>query len=67
MQGGDMSWLDSYIDRLTKDKQQVESAYRKVISKKVFEKAESQVTPSEKSVTVEEFQKLQSAHAHHSH
>lgn len=67
LQGGDMSWLDSYIDRLTKDKQQVESAYRKVISKKVFEKAESQVTPEEKSVTVEEFQKLQSAHAHHTH
>lgn len=67
LQGGDMSWLDSYIDRLTKDKQQVESAYRKVISKKVFEKAESQITPSEKSVTVEEFQKLQSEHAHHAH
>ncbi|MBN8861680.1 MAG: trigger factor [Sphingobacteriales bacterium] len=67
LQGGDMSWLDSYIDRLTRDKQQVESAYRKVLSRKVFEKAESQVTPAEKPITVEEFQKLQSEHAHHTH
>ncbi len=42
---GDMSWLGSYVDRLAQDKQQVENTYRRIISQKVFEKAESHVYP----------------------
>ncbi|MFT3703330.1 MAG: trigger factor [Agriterribacter sp.] len=64
---GDMSWLGSYVDRLTQDKQQVENTYRKIISQKVFEKVESQITPKEETITADAFQKLQSEHDHHHH
>ncbi|MBX3240538.1 MAG: trigger factor [Chitinophagaceae bacterium] len=64
---GDMSWLGAYVDKLTQDKQQVESAYRRILSQKVFEKAESQITPEEKPISREDFQKLQEEHQHHHH
>jgi len=64
---GDMSWLGSYVDRLAQDKQQVENTYRRIISQKVFEKVESQVTPKEESISAEAFQQLQQEHDHHHH
>ncbi len=64
---GDMSWLGNYVDKLLQDKQQVESAYRRILSQKVFEKVESQVTPQEKPISREDFQKLQEEHQHHHH
>lgn len=64
---GDMSWLGTYVDRLTQDKQQVENTYRKIISQKVFEKVESQITPQEQPISAEAFQKLQQEHEHHHH
>lgn len=64
---GDMSWLGSYVDRLAQDKQQVENTYRRIISQKVFEKTESQFTPAEKEISVEDFGKLQEEHQHHHH
>lgn len=64
---GDMSWLGSYVDRLTQDKQQVENTYRKIISQKVFEKVESQITTQEQPISAEAFQKLQQEHEHHQH
>lgn len=64
---GDMSWLGSYVDRLAQDKQQVENTYRRIISQKVFEKAESQFTPAEKEISIEDFRKLQEEHQHHHH
>lgn len=64
---GDMSWLGSYVDRLTQDKQQVENTYRRIISEKVFEKLESGVTPVEKPISQEAFAKLQEEHQHHQH
>ena len=62
--GGDMGWLDSYVDRMMKDEQQLESNYRRLLTEKVFEWAEKQVTPTEKKVAVADFLKLQEAHAH---
>ena len=62
--GGNLDWLDSYVERMMGDKQQVESAYQRVFSSKVLAWAASQAKPSEKKVTVEEFQKLQEKHQH---
>ncbi|HRP55491.1 trigger factor [Agriterribacter sp.] len=64
---GDMSWIDSYVDRLTKDQQQVENAYRKLISEKVFNQIESKATPAEQSISLDDFKKLQEEHQHHHH
>ncbi len=61
--GGDMSWLDSYIDRMMKDEKQVDASYRRLITDKLFIFSESQVKPAEKEVTGEELAGMQ--HHHH--
>lgn len=62
--GGNYDWLDSYVERMMGDKQQVESAYQRVFSTKVLEWAASQAKPVEKKVTASEFAALQSKHNH---
>jgi hypothetical protein len=62
--GGNFDWLDSYVDRMMGDKQQVESSYQRVFSGKVLEWAAKQATPQEKKVSASEFAELQSKHNH---
>ena len=62
--GGNMDWLDSYVERMMSDKQQVESAYQRVFSSKVLAWAGSQAKPAEKKVTASEFAELQGKHKH---
>lgn len=64
---GDLSWLGNYVDKLLQDKQQVEGAYRRILSQKVFEAVEAKLTPEEKPISREDFQKLQEEHQHHHH
>lgn len=64
MAGGDMSWLDSYIDRMMQDKKQVDRSYRKLITDKLFSWIESQVSKTEKVVTAEELAGIQHNHQH---
>lgn len=61
---GNFDWINSYIDRMMKDEKQVDSAYRKLITEKVFHWLENQVTPSEKEISAEEFTKMQHHHSH---
>ncbi|MEO6905243.1 MAG: trigger factor, partial [Ginsengibacter sp.] len=62
--GEDASWLESYIDRMMKDEKQVDSSYRRLITKKLFTWLETQVTPDEKEISSEEFLKMQEHHHH---
>jgi trigger factor len=62
--GEDMSWLDSYIDRMMKDEKQVDATYRRLITEKLFSWAESQTKPKEKKVSAEELAALQHNHQH---
>ena len=62
--GDDTSWLDSYIDRMLKDEKHVESTYRRILTDKMFNWAESQFTPTEKSVTPEELAGMMHNHQH---
>jgi trigger factor len=64
---GNIDWLDSYVDRMLKDEQQVESSYRRLVTEKLFDWAEKQVQVNEKPINSEEFLKLQDAHNHHTH
>ncbi len=63
--GEDTSWIESYVDRMMKDKKQVDSSYRKLITKKLFDWLEAQVTPEEKEISSEEFLTMQENHHHH--
>jgi trigger factor len=61
---GDTSWIESYIDRMMKDEKQVESSYRRLITEKLFNWAESQVKPVEQEVSGEELTAMQHNHQH---
>ncbi|MGN6541970.1 MAG: trigger factor [Ginsengibacter sp.] len=63
--GEDASWLESYIDRMMKDEKQVDASYRRLITEKLFNWLETQVTPEEKEISSEEFLKMQEEHHHH--
>jgi trigger factor len=62
--GDNTEWIDSYVERMTKDQQQVESAYRRIVTEKMFNWAEGQVKLNPKSIGVEAFAELQHAHSH---
>jgi trigger factor len=62
--GEDMSWLESYIDRMMKDEKHVDSTYRKMVTEKLFNWATSQAKPTEKKVTSEELVAMQHNHQH---
>ena len=64
---GNIEWIDSYVDSLMKDEQQVDGAYRKVITEKVFTWAEQQVQKDEKKISTDEFIKMNEAHQHEHH
>ena len=62
--GEDMSWLDSYVDRMMKDEKQVDATYRRLVTEKLFGWIESQTKPKEKKVTAEELTAMQHNHQH---
>ena len=61
---GNLDWLDSYIEKMMKDENQVDSTYRRVITEKIFNWAETQVVPEEKAISVDDFTKLMKEHEH---
>jgi trigger factor len=61
--GDDTSWLDSYVDRMMKDEKQVDASYRRLVTEKMFNWAESQAKPAEKTVSSDELNAMQ--HQHH--
>lgn len=62
--GGDNQWIESYIDRMMNDKKQIDSSYRKILTEKLFNFLETQVTPSEKQSSPEELLAMQHHHEH---
>jgi len=62
--GMNLDWIDGYVERMMKDEQQVDGAYRRVLTEKIFQWAETQVVPVEKVVSLEEFTKELDAHRH---
>ncbi len=62
--GDDTSWLESYVDRMMKDEKQIDATYRRMITEKLFGWMQSQVKPSEKVVTKDEFAAMMQNHQH---
>lgn len=65
--GEDQPWVNDYVERMMKDRKFVEDAYNRIQTQKIFEWAESQVRPTEKEISMEEFVKMQEEHQHHHH
>jgi trigger factor len=62
--GSNLEWIDGYVERMMKDEQQVDGAYRRVLTEKIFQWAATQVSPVEKVVSFDEFSKELEAHRH---
>lgn len=62
--GDNSEWLDNYIDRMMKDEKHVDSSYRKILTEKLFNFIETQVTPVEKESSPEELLAMQHHHEH---
>lgn len=63
----EQQWVTDYVDRMMKDRKYVEDAYTRLQSQKVFEWAETQIKPTPKDITAEDFEKMVSEHQHHHH
>jgi trigger factor len=59
-----MAWLDSYIDRMMKDKKYIDENYHRLLTEKLFGWAEGQVQYNEETVSAEEFLEKQHHHQH---
>ena len=62
--GEDTSWLDTYVDRMMKDEKQIEGSYRRLITEKLFNWAQSQVSAKEEAITLEGLAAIQHHHHH---
>jgi trigger factor len=63
----DQPWVTDYIEKMMKDKKYVEDSYHRIQTQKIFEWSETQVKPSDKDISAEEFTKMVEAHQHHHH
>ncbi len=61
--GDDTAWLDSYVDRMMKDEKQIDGTYRRLVTEKLFNWAQSQVNAKEEAITPEGLAAIQ--HHHH--
>jgi trigger factor len=63
----DQPWVNDYIERMMKDRKYMEDAYTRIQTQKIFEWADTQLKPTEKEITAEEFTKMAEEHQHHHH
>jgi len=62
--GDDTSWLDSYVDRMLQDEKQVDGTYRRLVTEKLFNWAQSQTSPKDADITPEGLAAIQHHHHH---
>jgi trigger factor len=60
-------WVNDYLDKMMKDRKFIEDAFSRIQIGKIFEWAETKITPAEKDISADEFTKMVEAHQHHHH
>jgi trigger factor len=60
-------WIADYVQRMMKDRKFVEDTVHRVRTERVFAWAETQVHPTEKPISRDEFRHLVEEHQHHHH
>lgn len=63
----EQDWVRDYVDRMMKDKKYVEDAYNRLQTQKLFDWAETQVTPQETPISKDEFIAMNAQHQHEHH
>lgn len=69
MQAGaeEQPWMADYVQRMMQDRKFVEDTAHRIRTEKVFAWAETQIRPTEKPISREEFRHLAEEHQHHHH
>ncbi len=63
--GDDAPWMESYMEKMSKDQKTMDETYRRLLFDKLFDKLEAVMEVKAQEVNEEEFAKLPSAHHHH--
>lgn len=63
----DQPWVNDYVEKMMKDRKYVEDAYNRIQTQKIFEWAASQVNPTDKAISAEDFNHMVEEHQHHHH
>jgi trigger factor len=66
-QGDDQPWVEDYVNKMMQDKRFVEETYQNQRTNKMLQWIETQVSPTDKAITAEDFNKLNEEHKHHHH
>ena len=61
----DAPWMETYLEKMTKEEKTMDETYRNLLFGKLFAKLEKDIDVAEKQVTQEEFAAIQPAHHHH--
>ena len=59
--------MEEYIAKMMQDRRFVEETYQNIRTNKMLDWVASQVSPADKDITAEEFNKLNEEHRHHHH
>jgi len=65
--GEEQPWIADYVQRMMQDRKFVEETVHRIRTDKVFAWAGTQIHPTEKVISREEFQHMQEEHQHHHH
>ncbi|HVU84267.1 MAG TPA: trigger factor [Puia sp.] len=65
--GDEQPWIADYVQRMMQDRKFVEETVHRIRTDKVFAWAETQINPTEKTISRDEFQHMQEEHQHHHH
>ena len=65
--GEEQPWVADYVQRMMQDRKFVEDTMHRIQTEKVFAWAETQIHPTDKPVSMEEFRHLVEEHEHHHH
>ncbi len=63
----DQPWVTDYVEKMMKDRKYVEDAYNRLQTSKIFEWTETQLKPTDKDISADDFTKMVEEHQHHHH
>ncbi len=63
----DQPWVNDYVEKMMKDRKYVEDAYNRLQTQKIFDWVATQLKPTDKAISAEDFTKMVEEHHHHHH
>lgn len=61
----DAPWLEEYVEKMIKDEKTLNETYRRLLMDKLFATIADKMEVKEQEISLEDFQNLPNAHAHH--